>query len=142
MRALAVDRMAEPIQHAAQQPRADVRAEAAAERRDARAGMQSVNVAERHEQHAALVEADDFGEHRLLFGQARDATELRQADVEAGGLDDESDDARHASEAREARQIADARGEAITKHRSAPCGGTRARARRRRGRRRCGRGLR
>ena len=74
-------------------------------------GMQPIDVAERHEQHAALVEADDFGEHRLLFGQARDATELGQADVEAGGLDDESDDARHASEAIESRQVADARRE-------------------------------
>ena len=100
-RALAVDRMAESVQHAAEQSRADVRAEAAAERRHARSRMQAVDVAERHEQHAALVKADDFGEHRLLFGQTRDATELGEADVEARGLDDESDDARHASEAHE-----------------------------------------
>ena len=53
--------------------------------------------------------------------ETRDAAELGQADVETGGLDDESDDARHASERASARQIADARGEAITKHRSAPC---------------------
>ena len=105
-----------------------------------RSGMQPVDVAERHQQHAALVEAHDLGEHRLLVGQAGDATELGQADVEAGGLDDESDDARHASESMQARQVADARRELVTKHRSAPCGGTRARARCRRGRRRCGRG--
>ena len=80
-------------------------AEAAAERRDRDPGMQSVDVAERHEQHAALVKADDFGEHRFLVGEARDATELAQADVEPVGLDDESDDARHAAEPRQARQV-------------------------------------
>ena len=62
-RPFSVDRMAKSIQHSAEQSRAYVRAEAAAERRDAGTRMQTVNFAERHEQHAALVEADDFSEY-------------------------------------------------------------------------------
>ena len=79
----------------------------------------------------------DFSSERLVTRQSS-----REPDVDAGGLDDESDDARHAPETSEPRQIADARGEPVTKHRPAPCGGTRVRARRRHGRRRSGRVLR
>ena len=62
--------------------------------------MESIDVAEGHEQHATLVEADDFREHRFLLGKTRDATELGQSDVETDGLDDESDNSRHAAESR------------------------------------------
>src|SRR5262249_53642917 len=106
------------------------------------AWMKSIDVAERHEEHAALVEADDFGEHGFFFGQAGDATELGQPNVEASGLDDESNDPRPATETIEPRQIAAARRELGAKHRSAPYDGTRVRARCRHVRRRYDRGLR
>jgi hypothetical protein len=61
--ALAVDRMPEAVQHAAEHPRAHVHTERATERLDGAARMDAIELAERHEQHTALVEADHLGQH-------------------------------------------------------------------------------
>ena len=106
--ALAVDRVAEPVQHAAEQARADVDAERAAERLHAAARVQPVHLAERHQQHAALVEADDLGEARSFVDQAGDAAELAEPDVEAGRLDHQADDAGDPAEVAEARDTSPA----------------------------------
>ena len=92
--ALAVDRMAEAVEHAPEQPRADVHAEGATERLHRAARVQAVQLAERHQQHAALVKAHDFGQHRAVPGVARDAAERPEPHLEAGGLEHEADDAR------------------------------------------------
>jgi hypothetical protein len=41
-------------------------------------GMQPLDLAERHEQHAALVEAHDLGEHRVVVAQAGHPAELAE----------------------------------------------------------------
>ena len=62
-RSFSVDWMAKASQHTAEQSRTHVRAEAAAERRDARSRLQTVDFAEGNDQHAALVEADELSKY-------------------------------------------------------------------------------
>jgi hypothetical protein len=72
---LAVNRMTEAVQHAAQQAGADVYTEGATERLHGAARVQPIKFAERHEEDAAFVEPHHFGEHRALAMPARDAAE-------------------------------------------------------------------
>lgn len=74
--ALPVDRMSKSVQHATQQAGADIHTEGATKRHDAAAGVQPIDVTERHEEHAALVESNNLCEHGGLVREARDATEL------------------------------------------------------------------
>ena len=52
--------------------------------------MNAFQVSKRHEQHAALVESDHLGQHRVLVGETGHSAELTQRHViHAGGLDHE-----------------------------------------------------
>jgi hypothetical protein len=91
--ALAVDRVAEAVEHAAEQAGPHVHAEGAAERLYAAAGVQALHFAERHEQHAALVEAHHLGEHGAVARVTGHAAERAESGVEPGGLEHETDHA-------------------------------------------------
>jgi hypothetical protein len=65
--------------------------------------VQAVHLAERHEQHALLVEPHGLGEHRAVAGERRDAAQLAEPHVEPRGLDHEADHARHLAVLGEAR---------------------------------------
>src|SRR5690606_37668910 len=99
-----VDRLAEAIQDPAEHPRPHVDAERPTERFDGAAGVDALEPAERHEEDAALVEADDLGEDRRVLAQAAHPAQLAEGDVEPDGLDDEADDPRRPAVAGEARE--------------------------------------
>ena len=60
-RLAAVDRAAEAVEHAAEQLRADAQREGLAGRLDGVPGADAAQLAERHQQRAAVAEADDLG---------------------------------------------------------------------------------
>ena len=65
--------------------------------------MDAVDLAERHQKHASLVEADDLGEHRRIVRQASHTAQLAHRDVDADGFDHQSDHACGAAILSEAR---------------------------------------
>ena len=87
-----VDRAAEAVEHAAQQLVADGDADGLAGGGDDVAGADAVQLAERHEQRAALAEADHLGRHRSAAAAGGDLAHLADLGLEAGGLDDQPDE--------------------------------------------------
>jgi hypothetical protein len=94
--------MTEAVEHTSQHARADIDAECAAEGLHDCARVKTIELAERHEQHAALVKADHFGQHRVILRMTRDAAERAEADVETSRFHHEADDACDAPVRREA----------------------------------------
>ena len=76
----------EPVQGAAQHAGADLHAEGAPEGLHGAAGVDPVHLAQRHEEHATLVEAHDLGEHRRVLGEAAHAAQLALGHVQARPL--------------------------------------------------------
>ena len=87
-----VERAAEGVDDAALEAFADGDLEWRAEGDDFAAGVNAVNFAERHEQHVAAAEADDFGERRAVVARGFDAADFADGGERAFGLDDEADE--------------------------------------------------
>ena len=90
-RALAVDRPAEPVEHAAEQALADRRHQRAAGRDDLGAGPDALHAGERHQQRASGAEADGLREHGLAAARVADRADLPDLDLRPVRLDDEAD---------------------------------------------------
>ena len=105
--------MAERVEDAAEQLRAGARQRRAVRGGDFAADVQAGGVAQQHEQHAVLAEADHLGADGELGARRAHEAEFAEADVGALGLDDEARDARDRADALHRRQVADLRAEHI-----------------------------
>jgi len=98
----------ESVEHPPEQAGPHVDAERATERLHTRSGVEAVEFAERHQQHAALVEPHHFREHGALARVAGDAAQRAKSHVDAGGFHHQPDNARHAAVLAEAIGAGDA----------------------------------
>jgi len=90
-----VDRAAEPIQRAAEQPIGHLDGERAPARGHARPGPDAGRVAQRHQQRPARAEADDLGGHGGAAAPGLDRAHLADLGLQPGGLDDQADQVAH-----------------------------------------------
>ena len=89
--ALFVERIAESVKHTALQLLADGDAQGGAEGDDFAAGMDAVDLAQRHEEDVMVAEAHDFGEGGAVVARGFDAADFADGDEGAFGLDDQAD---------------------------------------------------
>ncbi len=90
----AVVRRAEPVDHAPEQPVADLDAKRCARRQHPRAGPDAVQLAERHQQRASFPEAHDLGCDRRAVAVGSDHAHLADLRLQARRLDDQADQVR------------------------------------------------
>ena len=95
-RTFAVNRIAEPVEHASEEFGTDLHTQTTPRRNDLAAGTYALHLTDRHEEYASLTEAHHLGRYGRHAGEVRaHITELPNRDRRSLRLDDESDDLRH-----------------------------------------------
>ncbi len=85
-RAIRIDRAAQPIEHPADQPVANLGVQRTTERDDFIAGVDPVEIAEWHQHHAAVMKADDLRQHTGV-GADHDAAHFADGHLDRGAFD-------------------------------------------------------
>src|SRR5690606_1642392 len=98
-----------------EETRPHVHAERPAERLNATPWVQSLHLAERHEEHAPLMKAHDLGEAGVLVDQTGYTTQFAEPHVETRGFDHQAHDPGDPPQVGKPGEIGDAASE-IVKH--------------------------